>query len=249
MSIEDIILDHDRRGISALRPHLPEDYCTQAAQVVLDSPGTAVVVTGFYILAAGAAETDGPPGAAVIGNALQSLGYDVVYVTDQHAAPVMGSIAGPGHEVVTFPITGEAESRRYSKELLDRLDPSVIIAIERCGLTADARYRNMHGQDISAHNAKIDYLLSNDRPSVGIGDGGNEIGMGNSKRRSPPSRRWSRPRASRGRPSSSSAACPTGADTAWWRPYRFCPAQACCRPWRRSRRSSGAPSTPGRWTV
>ena len=179
MSIEDIILDHDRRGISALRPHLPEDYCTQAAQVVLDSPGTAVVVTGFYILAAGAAETDGPPGAAVIGNALQSLGYDVVYVTDQHAAPVMRSIAGPEHEVVTFPITGEAESRRYSKELLDRLDPSVIIAIERCGLTADARYRNMHGQDISAHNAKIDYLLSDDRPSVGIGDGGNEIGMGN----------------------------------------------------------------------
>ena len=179
MSIEDIILDRDRRGISALRPHLPADFCTEAAQLALDSPGTAVIVTGFYILAAGAAETDGPPGAVVIGNALASLGYGVVYVTDRHAATVMSAIAAPGHEVVTFPIADEAESRSFAQGLVERLEPSLTIAIERCGLTADGRYRNMHGQDISANNARIDYVLSDDRPSIGIGDGGNEIGMGN----------------------------------------------------------------------
>ena len=91
----------------------------------------------------------------------------------------MRAIAAPGHEVVDFPIADEAESRRFSQELMARLEPSIIIAIERCGLTADDRYRNMHGQDITPYNARIDYLLSDDRPSVGIGDGGNEIGMGN----------------------------------------------------------------------
>ena len=57
--------------------------------------------------------------------------------------------------------------------------PSVLIAIERCGFTSDKKYRNMHGNDISEYNARVDYLFSDDTPSVGIGDGGNEIGMGN----------------------------------------------------------------------
>ena len=37
----------------------------------------------------------------------------------------------------------------------------------------------MHGQDISPYNARIDYLFFNHLATVGIGDGGNEIGMGN----------------------------------------------------------------------
>jgi hypothetical protein len=37
----------------------------------------------------------------------------------------------------------------------------------------------MHGTDISEYNAKIDHLFEQHPYSVGIGDGGNEIGMGN----------------------------------------------------------------------
>ena len=38
----------------------------------------------------------------------------------------------------------------------------------------------MRGRDITPHNARIDHLFDDsDVPSVGIGDGGNEIGMGN----------------------------------------------------------------------
>ena len=70
-SIEDIILDHDRRGVSALRPHSPPDFCDRAAGLILDNPGTAMIATGFYILSAGMVETDGPPGAIAIGDALQ----------------------------------------------------------------------------------------------------------------------------------------------------------------------------------
>ena len=53
-AIEEIILRNDRRGISALKPFLADDFCTEAAQYILDNPGSAIVCTGFYIRAAGA---------------------------------------------------------------------------------------------------------------------------------------------------------------------------------------------------
>ena len=180
MTIEDIILDRDRRGISRLRPHLPADYATRAARLILDNPGTAVITTGFYILDAGKAETDGPPGAAVIGSALNALGYDVVHLTDRYAADIMRDIGGDYARVIEFPIADEMDSRKFAFETLDdELSMNVLIAIERCGFTEEGKYRNMRGRDITEHNAKIDYVFESDIPSVGIGDGGNEIGMGN----------------------------------------------------------------------
>jgi hypothetical protein len=53
------------------------------------------------------------------------------------------------------------------------------VSIERPGLAADGRYYNMRGEDISAHCAVFDdYLSLASCPTIGIGDGGNEIGMG-----------------------------------------------------------------------
>ena len=179
MSIEDIILDNDRRGISALRAHLPGDFCDQAGALVLEQPGTAIVITGFYILAAGAVETDGPAGAIVIGDALRALGNDVVYVTDQYSLPLMEAAAGADARVVDFAIADDEASKRRADELLTEIDPSIVISIERCGLTDEGLFRNMHGQDITPYNARIDYLVSGHPHTVGIGDGGNEIGMGN----------------------------------------------------------------------
>ncbi|MCI0790980.1 MAG: DUF4392 domain-containing protein [Chloroflexi bacterium] len=179
MTVEDIILDRDRRGISKLRPHLPADFCGQAAQLILDNPGTAIIITGFYILDAGVVETDGPPGAVSIGNALDKLGYDVVYVTDRHAAQIMDGTKGAGSRLVEFPITDDETSKAFAKDLLERLNPSVVIAIERCGFTDEKMYLNMRGRDITPYNARIDYLVTDHPNTVGIGDGGNEIGMGN----------------------------------------------------------------------
>ncbi len=31
-TVEDIILDHDKRGMLAIQPHLPTDFCRQAAR-------------------------------------------------------------------------------------------------------------------------------------------------------------------------------------------------------------------------
>ena len=179
MSIEDIILGHDQRGISALRPHLPENFCDQAARLVLEHSGTALIATGFYIAAARAAETDGPPGAVAIGNALQAMRYEVVYVTDLYAAPMMTDVVGSKASVIDFPITDLEGSEKFAGDLLSQLTPSVLISIERCGPTQDGVYSNMYGRDISSQTARVDCLFRSHPNTVGIGDGGNEIGMGN----------------------------------------------------------------------
>ena len=90
----------------------------------------------------------------------------------------MQTLAGPDAAVVEFPIAGPAESREFAQGLLDRLDPALLIAIERCSPSQDGVYRNMRSVDISSYTARVDALFDLHEHSVGIGDGGNEIGMG-----------------------------------------------------------------------
>ena len=177
--IEDVILDHDKRGISALRPHLPAGYVDEAARLILDDPGTALIVTGFYIMWADAPENDGPPGAVAIGNALRALGNDVVYVSDHHSTGIVEGLVDDSSTVVDFPFMDDAGSAQHAAGLLSETEPSVVISIERCGPSEDGKARNMRNADITELNAKTDYLFTGGIPSVGIGDGGNEIGMGN----------------------------------------------------------------------
>ena len=178
-SIEDIILQQDKRGVSELRPHLPSDFCDQAARFIMDHPGHVIITTGFYITMSGGPETDGPPGAIAIGDALQSLGRRVTYVTDSYLGTTLRDLAGDGAEVVEFPIADVETSRRVASEILDRLKPDLLLSIERSGRTRDDTYLNMRDVDITPHTARVDYLFESGIPSVAIGDGGNEIGMGN----------------------------------------------------------------------
>ena len=178
-TIEDIILDHDQRGISALRPHLPEYFCTQAAQYILDNPGETLIATGFYILSAGKHETDGPPGAIAIGNALHALGRQVGYVADLHTAPMLREWLGDKGRVIEFPITNVATSKQLAEEILNQVNPKLVVSIERCSRTSNDTYLNMRSIEITQNTARLDYLFETGIPSVGIGDGGNEIGMGN----------------------------------------------------------------------
>ncbi|MCH2320313.1 MAG: DUF4392 domain-containing protein [SAR202 cluster bacterium] len=178
-TVEDIILDRDGRNISALRPHIPARFCDDAATMILDNPGTVLITTGFYILLAGATETDGPPGAIAIGNALQKLGYEVIYVTDKFTEPVMSPMVDGRARVIDFPILDHEKSKQIAADMMSELNPSVLISIERCGLTASGDYLNFKRRSIAEFNAKLDYLFHDFPNSVGIGDGGNEIGMGN----------------------------------------------------------------------
>lgn len=179
MTLEELILSQDKRGISKLKDSLPANFCFDAAQFVLDNPGKVFIVTGFYILNAGAAETDGPPGAVAIGNALEKIGYQVTYVTDTHCKEMMEAISTPTSKVIEFPIANQSVSTQVAIQMLREEQPDLLISIERCAPATDGIYRNMRDLDITDQTAKIDTLFEKHSSTVGIGDGGNEIGLGN----------------------------------------------------------------------
>ena len=182
-TIEDIILDHDRRGINALRPHVPADFCTQAARYALVHSGPVIIATGFYIMMSDAPETDGPPGAFAIGNALRELGNPVMYAADEPVAYMMASWVTSRRDpspIIRFPIIDDPNiNEHFVQETITERDPALLISIERCSRDAGGVYRNMRGRDITPQTARVDRLFECGLPSIGIGDGGNEIGMGN----------------------------------------------------------------------
>ena len=170
--LEELILTSSRRGMERLTDLLPPDFCARAGQYVLSWPrGRVLLVTGFYV--DGRGETDGPPGTRFLFDALTRLGFSPLVVTDPFCAAYFQAVQVP---FVTFDRSaGEGDLRA----LLEKENPVGLIAVERCGRAADGRYINARGQSVGEHMAPLDGLfLLSDAPSVGIGDGGNEIGMG-----------------------------------------------------------------------
>tara|TARA_B100000029_G_scaffold516817_1_gene635046 strand:+ start:21564 stop:22403 length:840 start_codon:yes stop_codon:yes gene_type:complete len=178
ITTEDILLSYDLRGISKTRHLLNRHYCSDAASFVLSNSNRIIITTGFYITKGTAAETDGPPGAIALGLLLDSLGWDVTLLIDEYLLPCLESSLAPELNTLSFPKASRELSIAYSQQLLDDLQPTLLLSIERCGVNATGRYTNMRGIDISPFTPCIDTLFEFGFPSVGIGDGGNEIGMG-----------------------------------------------------------------------
>lgn len=163
--LEAVILSDSHRGMDVVRKHLPDHYLLDAAGEILSwKRGKVLLTTGFYVQ--GVPETDGPTGTFVLAKALQSLSFSPLVLTDGGCE---NYFAGTGIKAVT-----EVESVSGF---------SGLISIERCGRCADGDYKNMRSVSIRDHTSFFDdlFLLAVKRgiPTIGIGDGGNEIGMGN----------------------------------------------------------------------
>ncbi len=175
VTIEDIILRHSRRGMTELRDCLPEHYCGSAAREILGwERGTVLLTTGFYV--AGFAETDGPLGTAALARALKELGFSPVIVTDCYCK---GYFEAEGIETVYLALDADDAEAAL---LLDKYHPAGLISVERCGRDKNGVYANMRGVDIGRGTAPCDALFLSAAgriPTIGVGDGGNEIGMGN----------------------------------------------------------------------
>lgn len=173
--IEKIILQHGYRGMPALAKYLPENYLELTAKDILSWPkGKVLIATGFYV--AGYAETDGPLGAFALAKALAKLGYEPIIITDKFCQGFF-ELADLVVEYVAL-----NASQADLEKLLEKYRPVGLIAIERCGTNTDGDYANMSGKSVAAETAPIDLLFDmayGKIPTVGIGDGGNEIGMGN----------------------------------------------------------------------
>ena len=153
---------------------------TRAAQA-LRRAKRVILTTGFS-LGPGLPETDGPPGTASLGRALRALGAQVTYITDAASLPPLQAalaVLGEPSAILTFHASGDAALT--ARRLLSEHAPTHLVSVERPGRTRNGEYLSMRGESVGEWNGPLDELfLQAPRRvvTVGVGDGGNEIGMG-----------------------------------------------------------------------
>jgi D-glutamate cyclase len=132
------------------------------------------IVTGFYIPTATppAFETDGPLGTIFLARALSVMGIGINPVSDPWCLPALrAGLDCCGLAAFTkVPRTGDPPGGRVTH----------ILAIERVGPNHEGRCYSMRGVDVTQHTEPLHsmFVTSSHPPTIGIGDGGNEIGMG-----------------------------------------------------------------------
>jgi hypothetical protein len=180
-----VALDLGGRGIASFF----QPGAVVAAAKALAGAERVIIVTGFNV-PPGLPETDGPPGAAVLGRALRLLGANVRYVTDRAPAdPLAAALQALDEpaEVDVYPdLPGAA------RLILERENPTHLISIERPGRCRSGDYLSARGESIAKWNLPLDdlFLVAHALRSkkkktaittIAIGDGGNEIGMGSAR--------------------------------------------------------------------
>lgn len=174
--VEDIMVQRNLRGMADVQSALRPGYYMRAARMLNDCDGTVLIGTGFPV--AGTFETDGPVGAIVLYRALEKIGAHPVFVCGAPLAPAIAQDFRV-EEIAVGDLSPE-RCENEAQEILSRWQPQLVVSIERPGLSDSGRYFNMRGEDISAGCACFDSIVRHaDCKTIGIGDGGNEIGMGN----------------------------------------------------------------------
>ena len=183
--------DLTKRGIAPLvRP----GQLLAAAEAVLAAPTSpsrkgVLIPTGFLPPRSyAAAESDGPPGAVALAVALLALGRSpVTLLIEDHSGRVRNcaDAAGCGNraDIAAFPTADRWTALETTR--LDGLRESAcgLISIERAGEAADGVCYTMKGLPMGDNLlGKINTIAMPGQPdgvwTVGIGDGGNELGMG-----------------------------------------------------------------------
>ncbi|HVS40607.1 MAG TPA: DUF4392 domain-containing protein [Gemmataceae bacterium] len=199
-AIRDVIqVDVNQRGLAAdpeanLVNACPDDFAA-ACRSIAETPKPGLcVVTGFYIPHADppAGETDGPLGALFLARALTPLGIRVAFATDPFCfAALKAGLEATGLSP-SIPIVGLYEGLNaalflyyFSRDKPAYFPLTHFVALERVGPSSDGRCYSMHGRDITDKMAPAHELFEREYDedythlsTIGIGDGGNEIGMG-----------------------------------------------------------------------
>ncbi len=154
-----------------------------AAARALGSATSVGLITGFYVPRGDtpAAETDGPVGTALLAAGLAACGVPARIAVDEPCAAAVRAAAEAAGGKVAIDVVGVADRPGIQRviEVWKQAGVSHAVAIERCGPSPDGRPRNMRGADVSEWTAPLDQLfLAGAWARIGVGDGGNEIGMG-----------------------------------------------------------------------
>ncbi|NWX96525.1 GLUCM protein, partial [Nothoprocta ornata] len=195
-TLENLIgIDPGDRGII----HLQRQEELLKSCLSISHARSVLITTGFptHFAYEPPEENDGPPGAFAIAAMLQALEKDVAIVTDQRAMNLNRKIM---EEAVRLGILKRpVPLLSYQKESTDsalmflcengnrgrpRFDH--LIAIERAGMAADGNYYNARKVNIKHLVDPIDELFLAAKTisgvaTTGVGDGGNELGMGKVK--------------------------------------------------------------------
>lgn len=210
------IVQHDEGGRGLKDLIQPAGELEMAARALQRASSPIAILTGFPCLLEHTppTETDGPPGALAIIRACIGLGKTCILLTDQcNAAVIQAAVAADSPyisaslQIETFPAKSEWTDVEICR--LRRLGCEVgfVVAIERAGPARDGHYYTMRGRCMDTFVAPLEQLMSLTRPaieSLGIGDGGNELGMGKA---------WERIVGSASIPHASRIACVTA--TTW----------------------------------
>jgi hypothetical protein len=160
----------------------------------------AHIVTGFHVPtpAGPLPETDGPLGAVFLVRALTPLGIACAVVSEPGLQPaILHGLKAAGQQPHFISARGDrgAAQLGHSTVSLSSHTGEVHfcthqIALERVGPATDGRCYSMRGIDITDATAPLDHLFTapewrctgpaehRKTRTIGIGDGGNEIGMG-----------------------------------------------------------------------
>jgi hypothetical protein len=197
---------------------MPRGFIHKLSEVVEDkygSPPTLLAAkqivelankNDFVIISTGAGivpwvakgETDGPMGAAALGNILsKGLSLKPIFITEElNIEPIRASCESLGLKIEDFEIfrknerTGfiqnfpynEREAIECAGEILDKYQPSMIITLEKLSPNEKGVIHTVRGFDHTYSHAKVHHLINRAMKrkilTIGIGDGGNEIGFG-----------------------------------------------------------------------
>ncbi|XP_038072044.1 D-glutamate cyclase, mitochondrial-like isoform X2 [Patiria miniata] len=176
---------------------VPDDLLKSV--LALSHASSVALTTGFpcFVNNKNPYEDDGPPGAIAIAMMLQALGKKVDLVVDKTLyeplttvleALVEQKVLARPISVVQFPPEGEQDTLETAKKFLLKAGTTAprydhLLAIERAGKAEDGGYYTMKAIDVGRLVGGIDWLFqaAAEMPTVhtsGIGDGGNELGMG-----------------------------------------------------------------------
>ena len=192
------------------RAQAGEPLCMKAAKLLLERVGEGDVVfiaTGWPDrphISPLIAETDGPPGAAILARAilvglravpviliepslvagmarvLEATGLRALSPEEAKAAVSSTAPISAG-AVLPFPVDRD-EAKDRARELVEGYRPAAAIAVEKGGMNDKGFVHTSRGDETTEHMAKVDYLFQEAGrrgiATIGIGDGGNEIGMG-----------------------------------------------------------------------
>uniref|UniRef100_A0A8I3W801 D-glutamate cyclase n=1 Tax=Callithrix jacchus TaxID=9483 RepID=A0A8I3W801_CALJA len=194
--LESIIgIDPGNRGIGHL---LCKDELLKAS-MSLSHARSVLITTGFptHFNHEPPEETDGPPGAVALAAFLQALEKGVAMIVDQRAWSLHQKIVEDAVEqgvlktqipILTYQGGSVEEAQAFLCKDGDPQTPRFdhLVAIERTGRAADGNYYNARKVNIKHLVDPIDdlFLAAKKIPgisSTGVGDGGNELGMGKVK--------------------------------------------------------------------